>query len=207
MFEIIPNWHPIFVHFTVSALSLSAIFFVLSYVFKKHAQYLNIRMFAEWNLWIGCIFSIATAIAGWIAYNTVAHDTPSHEAMTIHRNWALGTISVFIFLAVWLFYIKRKLQNIHVSFIFIMVVAFGMLGSTAWRGGEAVYRYGLGVMFLPKVEVSKNSENGDGHNHEHAGEQSHGTKHQTLEMPTIEKTTDKMLSNQDAEDSHENHNH
>jgi hypothetical protein len=48
---------------------------------------------ANWSLWSGCLFAIATAIAGWLAYNSVAHDSASHAAMTLHRNWALPTAS------------------------------------------------------------------------------------------------------------------
>ena len=47
------------------------------------------------------------------------------------------------------------------AFTFVMVLASSLLVSTGWRGSEAVYRYGLGVMSLPKVE-------GEGHAHEHS---------------------------------------
>jgi len=52
-------------------------------------------------------------------------------------------------------------------FLISMVVAGSILASTAWRGSELVYRYGLGVMSLPKSE-------GDGHNHAHGGGHDYG---------------------------------
>jgi len=202
MFEIIPNWHPIFVHFTVSTLSLSSIFFVLSYIMRSHPQNSNIRKFAEWNLWIGSVFTILTVIAGWIAYNSVAHDTPSHEAMTVHRNWALATAGVFIVLALWLAYKIRKHHKINISFIFIIVIAFGMLGTTAWRGGEAVYRYGLGVMSLPAVE-----NGAEGHAHEHAGQSSHADGNEVVKMPMDLNSSANEMPHNNQSDNHANHKH
>ena len=35
--EIIPNWHPIFVHFSVALLSISALLYLAGLVFKKNA--------------------------------------------------------------------------------------------------------------------------------------------------------------------------
>ena len=79
--------------------------------------------------------------------------------MTDHRNWALATISLFLILAIWSMLWIRRNKSLGVLFIAGMVLAGGVLASTAWRGGEAVYRYGLGVMSLPKAE-------GEGHAHE-----------------------------------------
>jgi len=202
MFEIIPNWHPIFVHFTVSTLSLASIFFVLSHVMRSHPQNSNIRKFAEWNLWIGSISTILTVIAGWIAYNSVAHDTPSHEAMTIHRNWALATAGIFIVLALWLFYIKRSHHKVNISFVVIIIIAFGMLGTTAWRGGETVYRYGLGVISLPAVE-----KGADGHAHEHAGQSNHTDGNKVVKMPMDLNSSVNEIPHNNQSDDHANHKH
>jgi len=202
MFEIIPNWHPIFVHFTVSTLSLSSLFFVLSFLMRSHSYHLNIKMFAEWNLWLGSFFSILTAIAGWFAYNSVAHDTPSHEAMTTHRNWALFTSALFITLALWLFYTKRNFRKVHISFVFVIFIAFGLLGVTAWKGGESVYRYGLGVMSLPAVEKGS-----DGHAHEHGNQDSHTKADKNIKIPLNSQQAVKQMPLKNNSDDHSNHNH
>lgn len=162
MFEIIPNWHPIFVHFTVALLSLAVLMFAITPLLSGTLQE-QWRIVARWALWFGAGFAVITGLTGLYAYNTVAHDTPSHAAMTEHRNWAIATISLFLLLAIWsIVWIRRK-KSLNVLFIAGMVIAGGVLASTAWRGGEAVYRYGLGVMSLPKAE-------GEGHAHEHADE-------------------------------------
>jgi len=174
MFEIIPNWHPIFVHFTVALLSLSVGLFIVT-PFMNPPLREQWQIVARWTLWFGAGFTILTGLAGLDAYNTVAHDTPSHEAMTDHRNWAIATMLVFFSLAIWSFIRVRRQQVSSVVFVVLMLVGGGLLASTAWRGGEAVYRYGLGVMSLPKAE-------GEGHAHQHADGGGHDETKKTEEQ-------------------------
>lgn len=180
MFEIIPNWHPIFVHFSVALLSV-AVGLVVVLPFIKSPLKEQWQTVARWALWFGAGFAIVTGLTGLYAYNTVAHDTPSHAAMTDHRNWAIATITLFLALATWSIVWARKNRTLGMVFVICMVVAGSVLASTAWHGGEVVYRYGLGVMSLPKAE-------GDGHNHSHGGGHDHS-----------------YSAIQDMNDSHEDH--
>lgn len=155
MIEIIPNWHPILVHFTVGLLSISVVFYLLAYL----SAYLNIflgttirgelEVAARWCLWSGAFITIFTVLAGLYAYNTVNHDTQSHIAMTNHRNWALTTAMIAILIAIWSIWRYSKQKALSINFILALLIMQGLLLSTAWRGGEIVYRYGLGVMDLP----------------------------------------------------------
>jgi uncharacterized membrane protein len=150
MLEIIPNWHPIFVHFTVTLLSLAVGLFVVTHFMKSPLQE-QWRIVARWALWFGAGFTVLTGLTGLYAYNTVAHDTPSHAAMTDHRNWAVVMIILFTALTTWSVIWVRKKKALGTIFIVCMLAAGGVLASTAWHGGEVVYRYGLGVMSLPKT--------------------------------------------------------
>jgi len=176
MIEIVPNWHPLFVHFTVALLSVAVVLFVLAALLKGYVlrgQWLTV---ARWNLWLGIGFAVITVIAGWYAYNTVAHDTPSHAAMTEHRNWALVTLAVFVLLGVWSVWRHRAGTEPNAPFLAGLVIALALLMSTAWHGGELVYRYGLGVMSLPKAE-------GDDHSHEQVGTEGHGHEESAAPAP------------------------
>ncbi len=166
MFEIIPNWHPMFVHFTVALICVSGVLFVLSRVvvnWRLEDQWLAT---AYWMLWIGALISVGTVLAGWDAFNTVEHDTASHEAMLEHRNLALVTFIVIIIMTIWsvVQYVKEHAP----SFVFLvcMVLSVGMVASTAWHGAELVYRHGLGVMSLPQKEDHVHDElSSDGQGH------------------------------------------
>lgn len=176
--EIIPNFHPIFVHFTVALLSVSTGIFVVLQLFQ-HRLSENLRQqltsVAYWNLGFGVGITVITVAAGFQAYNTVAHDGPSHAAMTDHRNWALVTAALFLVIAIGSMIRFRTGKKLGGLFVVVLLIAQLILLSTAWKGGELVYRYGLGVMSLPQSE-------GEGHAHSHGeggGGHGHGDEQAT----------------------------
>jgi len=144
MIEIIPNWHPIFVHFTVALISTAIGFFLLAKLLGNRPFHEQCLILARWNLWIGTGFAVITVATGILAYNSVAHDTPSHAAMTEHRNWAFATFAVLLLTTLWYGWIFYANKLIKLPFLAIAVLLLGLLFSTAWHGGELVYRYGLG---------------------------------------------------------------
>jgi uncharacterized membrane protein len=160
MVEILPNWHPVFVHFTVSLLALAAALHLLTHFLPKGELANQLTIVARWNLWIGVGFTLLTVAAGWHAFYTVNHDTLSHLAMIEHRNWAMVTFVLFLGIAGWEVYLSRRGKGKGWLFTGLLVIAAGLLLSTAWHGAELVYRHGLGVMSMPKPE-------GSGHAHEH----------------------------------------
>jgi len=183
---------------------MSTLFFVtLKFIGERPVQK-QIRILAYWNLWLGTGFAIVAAIAGWFAYNSVAHDTASHAAMTEHRNWALLTLSIFVAISFYSIQPYKSAKKTGLVFITVMLLAFVLLTTTAWHGGEAVYRYGLGVMSLPVVD-------GEGHAHEHT----EGEGHTELENMPKNEASDKSLHEHDNLEVHqdkktfkvEEHNH
>jgi uncharacterized membrane protein len=153
MLEIIPNWHPLLVHFTVAQLSVAVVLHLLVQLALPQRLHGEWRIVARWSLWIGAGFALVTAFTGWLAYNSVDHDDVSHLAMTDHRNWAVATLVLFAVLAgwsMWTWLAKHEPARVVSALYSIALVAAGvLLASTAWRGGELVYRHGLGVMSMP----------------------------------------------------------
>jgi uncharacterized membrane protein len=182
MIEIIPNLHPVFVHFTVALVSIAVALFVILFLLKDRLPANLIeqwRTVARWNLWLGAAISLVTAAAGFYAYNTVAHDGPSHVAMTVHRNWAIATLLLIVAVALWSMLSVRAGKRLGALFVGAMLVVQAVLLSTAWHGGELVYRYGLGVMSLPQAT-------GDGHDHQHADGHDHGGTDMSMEGMEME---------------------
>lgn len=166
MIEILPNWHPVFVHFTVALLIIAAVMHLLSHFLPKGEVSNQLTIVARWNFWIGVVFTLLTVAAGWYAYNTVGHDAPTHIVMTEHRNWAMATFTLLLGIAWWEYYLSRRGKDKNWLFTGLLVIAAGLLLSTAWHGGELVYRYGLGVMSMPKPEgLGHTHEHGEGHDH------------------------------------------
>lgn len=203
MLEIIPNWHPLLVHFTIALFSISILLFIASVVFADSELGDNCLTAAKLNLWLGASISILTGLAGWYAYNTVDHDTLSHAAMTDHRNWALVTLSVFFLITLWTIVSKKIREKPTAIFLIACIIGGGLLMTTGFKGAETVYRYGLGVMSLPKVE-------GEGHAHEHADGQGHGDNSKVRSItitPEDMVMPDSMNMNEVDSHAHDNGDH
>lgn len=177
MIEIIPNWHPIFVHFSVGLLSISVVLFILSKFvthWRLEDQWLAT---AYWTLWIGVLITVGTVIAGWYAMNTVKHDDPSHLVMLDHRLWALVTAGIFAVAAIWGIVQYKAQSRPGAAFLVLMVVGLVGLGGTAWRGGELVFRHGVGVMALPNPSNHAHAAGTPAHSH---GEEAAAGHHDDL---------------------------
>ena len=167
MIEIIPNWHPIFVNFTVALFTVSALLYIVALLSPNAPWRHGCLAAAHWNLALGAGFALITVGTGLNAYYTVAHDSPSHAAMTNHRNWAFAAAGVIVAMALWQWFRRRRDSQPNVLLAVTMMLAGGLLTVTAWKGAELVFRYGLGVMALIETE-------GPGHNHEHPSDE-HGS--------------------------------
>ena len=163
MFEIIPNWHPIFVNFTVALFIVSALLHIVVLLAPNAPWRRGCLAAAQWNLALGAGFALITVGTGLNAYYTVAHDSPSHVAMTDHRNWAFATAGVIVAMGLWQWFRRRRNSQPNVLLAVTLVLAGGLLTVTAWKGSELVFRYGLGVMALVEAE-------GPGHSHEHGSD-------------------------------------
>ncbi|HHT7621122.1 TPA: DUF2231 domain-containing protein [Legionella pneumophila] len=151
MIEIIPNWHPIFVHFTVALFTVSVIFYALIYFasntrWKINPFIVELEIVVRWCLWLAALSTIATVSAGFYAFYTVKHGAMAHAVKVIHRNWALATASAILLVAFWMVLRYIKHQKPTLLFLMALFLVQVLLLTTAWYGAELVYRYGYGVL-------------------------------------------------------------
>jgi uncharacterized membrane protein len=186
MIEVIPNWHPVAVHFTVALLITASAMFAAGTLFRASPSGVALTTAARWNLAIGIAVTVATLATGWSAYNTVAHDSASHENMTVHLRMAVATALVFFVAGGVAWLERRKRAGAGIALLGLLAGGAGALMVTGWLGGENVYRYGLGVMALPKsgdhIHPGSGGHSHD-HGHEHGQEHGHGHDHAPADGP------------------------
>ena len=148
MIEIVPNWHPVFVHFPIALVLVSVgLHLVAPLVPARWRE--QCLLVAHWNLWLAGAAVLITVATGWQAFNGVEHDDAGHAAMLEHRRWALVTSGLVLVLAVWSGWRRYRHRHTGVLFSGVLVMAGALVIITAWHGGELVYRHGLGVRTFP----------------------------------------------------------
>lgn len=152
MLEIIPNWHPALVHFPIALIVVSALLTLAAKLAGNRPLAGPWWAVGHWTLWLGAFSAVAAALAGWFAFNSVDHDDAGHIAMLLHRNWAVATVAAIVALAIW--DAVRTGLGKAVSWLFaaLLVLAAASVVTTAWLGGELVYRHRLGVMTPPRID-------------------------------------------------------
>lgn len=148
MIEIVPNWHPIWVHFPIALLSLATVFFLLGLVLPDRAGE-RVTAAARWNLAVGAVLLIPTLITGYLAYNSVAHDGAGHQAMKRHMTaaWVVAALFAVAVLLAWLDRFRARGTGLVLAIV--LLIGTGAVGVTGYLGAENVYRHGLGVERLP----------------------------------------------------------
>ena len=88
MIEVIPNWHPVAVHFTVALLITASVLFAAGTLFRKAASGRALTAAARWNLAIGAAVTVATLATAKsvetdanVDDNSAATSTPVNSAV------------------------------------------------------------------------------------------------------------------------------
>lgn len=146
MIEIIPNLHPLAVHFPIS-LSIVALLFLLgTKLFASRPWAQQWAVTGHWTLWLAAISCVVAALFGWQAFASVEHDSAGHLAMLTHRAWALSSVIALLLLAGWDAWLRPKERVNSWWFVLLLSGTVAAIGTTAWHGAELVYRHGLGVV-------------------------------------------------------------
>jgi|TARA_R110002110_G_C13470277_1_gene720494 uncharacterized membrane protein len=170
--------HPIFVHFTV-ALTLTGIFcYFIGKIIKRPNLSGDLITSSYWMIFLSTAATIFTIITGFLQFDAVTHDAGSHLAMVNHRNWALGTSTILLIAAIWALINYQKKTSSGIFFPILLIFLLGAVSITAYKGGNLVYKYGLGVKSIPELrELNKESSTGSHENILESSEHEHNHGH------------------------------
>tara|TARA_R110002110_G_scaffold415856_1_gene658371 strand:+ start:10244 stop:10780 length:537 start_codon:yes stop_codon:yes gene_type:complete len=155
--------HPIFVHFTV-ALTLTGIFcyFVGRFISPQRWKK-DLLVSSSWMLLFSALATVLTLYTGYLQFSVVSHDSGSHLAMVNHRYWAIGTGLLLFIVAIWGMNNYRKGSYTGIIFPLLLIILLGGLSTTAFKGGNLVYKFGLGVKSIPELRALQKEQNGSSH--------------------------------------------
>lgn len=195
-FQVIPNFHPIVVHFPIALTIIAFLLSIAAYARRSHPVSAQLAAAGHFTLWLAAIGAATAVLFGWLAYNSVNHDDAGHAAMLLHRSWAVPTAVGLILLASWDAWKYRVNELISVPMLFVLFLLSQSIAVTGWLGGEVVYRHGIGVLSLPASE-------GAGHSHHHEHGTTETTAHSHEENTTQPEVTSGHHHNDEEGESHE----
>jgi len=146
--HVIPGWHPMIVHFPLALIVTAAFCLTLARLAPARRYVPALAIVGTWNLCLGAVavlFSLGSGLAAVIGLQV---GLAAHEAITAHVKSALFTTVLVLLVAVWRG--AGTAQDSRPSWVFVLLLwaATAALIVTGYRGGQNVYRYGIGVAHL-----------------------------------------------------------
>jgi uncharacterized membrane protein len=153
--EFIAEFHPKMIHFPIAFLFGYAALEIAGIIFKN--EFLNKA--ALLLLFLGILGLVAAAITGeqaMAAANRLEEQGAivPFRAMNEHQEWANYTVWFFTFVLIFrtiLVLKKRFTGGIRYVFIILAIAGTYLLFEAAERGGELVYKYGVGTELLKET--------------------------------------------------------
>jgi uncharacterized membrane protein len=141
----IAEWHPIAVHFPL-ALSVTGTLALSAARIPKLAPHAaTLATVGTWNLSLGAVgalFALGTGLAA-----VAGLDLPAavRAAVGLHVKWAIFTSVALLLAAVWRGAGNAADSRPSAALLVVLWAMTAALVMTGYRGGENVYRYGVGV--------------------------------------------------------------
>lgn len=157
------HFHPIFVHFTVALYVVASLCLLSTQWISDKKIHSIVHTAGLVNLAIGAVITMITVVTGWIAYHTLYLQGDAAQALNQHMIWAMTTMAAY--LLVTLIMISRIPYGLTLpKWIFpVIILALGILGITAFKGGQLVYHFGLSVDVVPVLEREDTKSHSDHH--------------------------------------------
>ena len=153
--NIIPEWmsnvHPLIVHFPIALLVIAVLADFLSLVLKRY-EWIKSTALALYVF--GALGTVGAYVTGKQAADIVNFPAPSYPVISRHADLALYTMLFFgIYALIRLLFTWRQWDRRPLIAIILFIVAatgLGLVQQTAERGGELVFRYGVGTKVQPE---------------------------------------------------------
>jgi uncharacterized membrane protein len=142
---IVPGWHPLIVHFPLALIVTAAFCLTLARMRPAQRYVKTLATVGTWNLCLGAVAVVFALGSGLAAVVDLHVGMAARQAIAIHVKSAVVTAVLVLLVAVWRG--AGTAQDSRPSWVFVLVLwaATAALIVTGYRGGQNVYRFGVGV--------------------------------------------------------------
>jgi uncharacterized membrane protein len=143
--RLVPGWHPVIVHFPLALIVTAACSFSAARVLRASRTAESLAIVGTWTLGVGALgvlFALGTGLAAAIDLHV---GPAAHEAISSHVKSAILTAVLVVSVAVWRGAGVAERARPSWGFLLAIWVAASSSIVTGYRGGQNVYRYGVGV--------------------------------------------------------------
>jgi uncharacterized membrane protein len=141
----LPEWHPMAVHFPLALTVTGALALSAARVAAPERQGATLAVVGTWNLCLGAVAALFALGTGLAAVASVELAPAARAAVGLHVKWAIFSSAALMLLAVWRGAGTDPKSRPSGAFLVILWAITAALIVTAYRGGQNVYRYGVGV--------------------------------------------------------------
>jgi uncharacterized membrane protein len=134
------------VHFPLALVTTAVALLLAARLLRQERLAATLATVGTWNLCLGALAALFAIGTGMAAAMHLEVSPAAHHAISLHVRWAMFTTLGLVLLAVWRG--AGTAQESRPSWIFTIVLlgAFAALVVTGYRGGQNVYRFGVGVL-------------------------------------------------------------
>jgi uncharacterized membrane protein len=154
--HLIPGWHPMIVHFPLALIVTAAFMLSVARVLPGQRRAAALATVGTWNLCLGAVFVFFALGSGLAAVVDLQVDSVAHQAISLHVKSAVVTTMLVLLAAVWRGAGTDADSRPSWLFLAILWVATSALLITGYRGGQNVYRFGVGVAPSSQRIVQRN---------------------------------------------------
>jgi uncharacterized membrane protein len=115
-------------------------------VLRRESYAATLATVGTWNLCLGALAALLALATGLAAAIGLHVGPAAHQAISLHVKWAIFTTLALVLLAVWRGAGSAQASRPSWLFLLVLWAATAALVVTGYRGGQNVYRYGVGVI-------------------------------------------------------------
>jgi uncharacterized membrane protein len=133
------------VHFPLALTLTSSVLLLAARLLRKEDLAATLAVVGTWNLCLGAAMAVIALGTGFAAVLNLDVSAAARESISTHAKWAIFTTLALVLLAVWRGAGTDSRSRPTWVFIVVLVAASAALILTGYRGGQNVYRFGVGV--------------------------------------------------------------